>query len=728
MAPYKNPYGSIGSSPEPWYEPITGFISDVGSRGFLPALSQRVETGVRKPIDKAIATAKPTIAATSANVERMGRGTGHTLAGGVGTAVGTPTAAVYSTPGTRAFRDASIEHTQHGMKDILASLGFSKGAPHGYSLQEAANAPSEISGHYSDLYSRPGVTPEVRRASQFAGAAGDTAWGAAQMAVGGPIASKLRGPHKPVATRAADTLQRGKELVTATRDAAKGSVGARPGHNIAGETARFVSGGKPHSGPGLVRRATNTMFSPRYPGLDRVGVKGAIPRKWDKSRQLAAHLLRNASRGTAIGTGAVAAAETPRVVNSQISRGLYDITGRRYLRRGGERQNQADNDIVYDKIRQRVEDNSAPLMWDAVKGVVGQGEDTELARAVRKGSYASAIPTLRSNVYRTREKHPGIMGAVDTVRSLTPAGLAATLGVRALGKKRLPKYEGLWRKPLEEHTKNILNNPKETQNSLYYDFAKKMLPRGEAEQAAEYARTTSVDALPLLMALEGYRQAPSLSKAVAPTINRQLTIPQRVAAYAALKKYRDSTPGRRNFVDNFNLDMPEIVKPKDTTLRDYGNAALETTKNIAAGPQLSWKPSSSVNAFPAWDAYDTFQKTEPGTIAGPLGTRISKQIGRLTLGDGISVPSPGRDVRNILRSSRKNLGQKLLSPLYRRGTKEILDAVYGDRLKELAKEQPSIYRIITNAAAPQIEKAILDAVGTSRKEEEIWRATRRKNK
>lgn len=60
-APYDNPFGSVGGAPRPWYRPVTSFFSDVGSQGFLPTVSQRVESGVGKPIGKAISSVSPVL-------------------------------------------------------------------------------------------------------------------------------------------------------------------------------------------------------------------------------------------------------------------------------------------------------------------------------------------------------------------------------------------------------------------------------------------------------------------------------------------------------------------------------------------------------------------------------------------------------------------------------------------------------------------------------------------
>jgi len=211
----------------------------------------------------------------------------------------------------------------------------------------------------------------------------------------------------------------------------------------------------PTVGQGL-RNAASFAFNPNYPGLDRApGVAEAVAaaRPLDRARQLAATSLRWGSRAATVSGGAMVA--------DGALRDYPNYYGREIGARTGIDESQIP--VVQNAIRS----NAPGLLWEVAKQQTGYGDSSPFSRMHGQALGELMPAQIRYDMARSREHNPSLFGALDALRSVTPAGALTTLAVRNSGSDRPPDYVGAWQRAAERYGPAALADREGTLNSPF---------------------------------------------------------------------------------------------------------------------------------------------------------------------------------------------------------------------------------------------------------------------
>jgi hypothetical protein len=253
-------------------------------------------------------------------------------------------------------------------------------------------------------------------------------------AAGLPIA-QLKGLLSPTTAQKAIGALSG--VAGKANSALRSSVGAVPGQTTAAATLRHAAGVTPGAtfGQNPVANTRKLLLQPKYPGLDKP-IGSVAPRPLDRTRSALGTSLRVGS-GVA-GAGSAAAAtnfalnDVPRGIARGVSDGMEEYQGLPTDRAGYEANPGPSNDFIA-RHNQRI-----PLVRSAAPGVLFSslfGSNDPASRIAGNIAAETAIPSLRHTVWNSRQQAPLLMGSVDALRSATPFGAAATLGLRAFGSR-----------------------------------------------------------------------------------------------------------------------------------------------------------------------------------------------------------------------------------------------------------------------------------------------------
>lgn len=232
--------------------------------------------------------------------------------------------------------------------------------------------------------------------------------------------------------------------------------------------ARFITGtapDKPFTAGSLLRGT----FTPRYPGLDRpVGtsrnpLNKAVDRPADRARQLAAHGLRLG--GTAVGVGSLGAAAHDLAYSLPRSE-AYNVAAGDLQMRDQHAREFAEN------LGNRAVGEYYPALLGATMGL----SDDPLSKLHGDVAREVAIPEMRHRLYEARQQSPVLFGAMDAMRSVTPAGLLATLGLRAAGSSREPNTREVVRDKARKYLPDIMADPEQLERSPFFKLYRESLP------------------------------------------------------------------------------------------------------------------------------------------------------------------------------------------------------------------------------------------------------------
>jgi hypothetical protein len=264
-----------------------------------------------------------------------------------------------------------------------------------------------------------------------------------------------------------------------------------------GNTARFVASVPAgqnftgQAGAGALSRAGTTLknlgriaVAPRYPGLDRpVGVT-SMNRPFDATRAMLGNIGRKGSIG-AMGLSGVAIGNAAlRTYPNWVGQHIADATGQGENAENIKATMRSEAPGFYGHMIKDTLTNSQEPASKFVRGVIGD----------------IAVPTIRNDIYNARQTKPWLMGAIDTLRSTTPAGWLATQGLKAFGSETPPDIAGA----VQQHAPGLLagtaENPEAVAASPYAGLIKSMTPAvapqtagqpSAAEGVAHYIRTTN---------------------------------------------------------------------------------------------------------------------------------------------------------------------------------------------------------------------------------------------
>lgn len=238
-----------------------------------------------------------------------------------------------------------------------------------------------------------------------------------------------------------------------------------------------------------VKAPVRAAVNPNYPGLDRpVGISKSvlstrpgpagvplpavapqeIARPLDRTRQAAATALRSASRGVTVGTAAAGAYGTMYQYPNQLARQIGYNAG---LTQKQEEQTKANLSGT----------NMLRAGWDVAKDFAMPANDP-MSQLHRDVISQTAVPQIQYDLHSARERHPLLYGALDAVRSLTPAGAIGTAAMRAASSNKEPPFNQALNSALKTHAPAIADpaNADAVENSPYTKMWDRVLPISRA--------------------------------------------------------------------------------------------------------------------------------------------------------------------------------------------------------------------------------------------------------
>ncbi|HXS24019.1 MAG TPA: hypothetical protein VN719_07310, partial [Gemmatimonadales bacterium] len=230
--------------------------------------------------------------------------------------------------------------------------------------------------------------------------------------------------------------------------------GAGAATGLARNLAGVPAGERFFSGLGGTAKNTSRMFfqGMRNPILDRPPGLSSMARPFDRTRTV----LGTGLRYGGYATYPVAAAAT---VNNLINQKPIDAANA-----VADAMGVTDPSLlgqIQDRARHELPANY-PLM---AATALGHGDQSPIGQIHGDVMRETLPQSFRSSLYYTRENHPWLYGAVDTLRSLTPAGLLGTLATRQLASPESPDYAGAVQRAVEKHMPAIQADPVAAANS-----------------------------------------------------------------------------------------------------------------------------------------------------------------------------------------------------------------------------------------------------------------------
>jgi len=195
-------------------------------------------------------------------------------------------------------------------------------------------------------------------------------------------------------------------------------------------------------------------------GLDRLA-NGVPARTLDRTRTFAGNALRGAGLATYPGTALKIMREGPKVpVNAVMdATGMADANGV-----------PSENYPAYIASL----DRSARVMPDygiaAARSFLGGGDQSAFAQLHNEIGRKAALPLMQYHIGHAREVSPVQYAAIDALRSTTPMGLMATLGLRAVGTTQKPPMDDIVRDAVTKYAPAIKADPVGTVNSPHFHY------------------------------------------------------------------------------------------------------------------------------------------------------------------------------------------------------------------------------------------------------------------
>lgn len=247
---------------------------------------------------------------------------------------------------------------------------------------------------------------------------------------------------QPMLSAAKSTGAAGRKAVqqigsAGVRVGAAASAAAAKAKQVATPAAKFVSGYNESQVGAVPRAVARAAISPRYPLLDRPGNESILQtmrtlrspaaagtRVFDRTRQLAAHGLRAGNTTASLGTAGAAIHGGLYAVPSDITQAVGAGTSRK---------------PTPDQIRSVTGVNAPRFYLNALQHAVFPANDP-LSQLVARHYRTAGLAGFRNMVDRSRKDYPGLMGAVDVMRSVTPFGALTTGAVNAIRSDQPPDY------------------------------------------------------------------------------------------------------------------------------------------------------------------------------------------------------------------------------------------------------------------------------------------------
>jgi hypothetical protein len=235
----------------------------------------------------------------------------------------------------------------------------------------------------------------------------------------------------------------------------------------AGKTLRFATGvpeGQSvaptfRQGVGNVTRA---LVRPQYRGFDRPPDVTSLARPLDRTRAFMGTAARNANVAAMGLSGAALGHSLLKTYPEFVGDHIAGVTG------------QPNRD--YDATLARAREAAPGVYAELGKQFAGVGATDPLSRLVGNVARQTAVPYVRHDLYQARQSRPWLMGTIDTLRSLTPAGLLATIGLRQLGSAQPADIGASVREHLPEYLGQAARAPGEAFTGPFAEAARHVVP------------------------------------------------------------------------------------------------------------------------------------------------------------------------------------------------------------------------------------------------------------
>lgn len=238
-----------------------------------------------------------------------------------------------------------------------------------------------------------------------------------------------------------------------------------------------------------VKAPVRAAVNPNYPGLDRpVGISKSVlntrpgpagvplpsiapqelARPLDRTRQAAATAMRSASRGVTVGTAAAGAYGTMYQYPGQLASQIGQNAG---FTQQQEEQTKANLSGT----------NMLRTGWDVAKDFAAPAKDP-MSQLHRDVIGQTAVPQVQYDLHSARARNPLLYGALDTIRSFTPAGAITTAAMRAASSDKEPPFNQALNSALKKHAPAIADpaNADAVERSPYTKMWDRVLPMSRA--------------------------------------------------------------------------------------------------------------------------------------------------------------------------------------------------------------------------------------------------------